>query len=112
MFNAFISMLRARYDFDLGRVLDFQFCVDNFMDLWHKLTGRDGIGNYFHLLDVGHVADQLLMHGNLYKYLQQGWEAVNKKAKKIFLTKTAMGGGTGGFGKLLTILLLFLREMF
>ena len=38
-FNAFMSMLRARYEFDPERILKFQDCVDKFMDLWHKLTG-------------------------------------------------------------------------
>ena len=71
LFNAFMSMLCARYEFDLERILDFQGCVDNFMDLWHKLTGGDVIGNYFYLLDVGHIADQLLMHGFFYRYSQQ-----------------------------------------
>ena len=65
-----------------------------------------------HLLDVGHVSDQLKLHSNLYRYSQQGWEAVNKKARKVYFTKTAMGGGSKSVGKLLPILEMFLRELF
>ena len=46
------------------------------------------------------------------RYSQQGWEAVNKKAKKAYFTKTAMGGGIKKVGKLLPILQMFMREIF
>ena len=66
-----------------------------------------------HMLDVGHVCDSLLIEGNLYRFSQQGWEAINKKFRKIFFNQTAMGGGRGGSNsKLLPVFYFFLREMY
>ena len=108
-----MQLLRARHHFTIERVLEFQKTVDDFMDLWHILTGRDGFGNYMHALDVGHVGEQLLAFGNLYRYSQQGWEALNKKFKHSFFYNTCRGGGRHGVqSKILSIMYMFLREMF
>lgn len=112
MFTSIMEELRSRENFEDERIRVLQNRIDNFMDKWHRLSGRGGSGNYMHCLDVGHICDQLFLHRNLYRYSQQGWEALNKKAKKIFFTKTAMGGGRSKSGKLLPILELFLRELF
>ena len=111
-FSSFMKLLRSRKPFTVTDILHLQNLIDCFFDIWHVIVGRDGYGNYMHCLDVGHVAEQLFIHGNLYLLSQQGWEAVNKKAKKIFFTKTSMGGGKGKYGKLLPILELFLRELY
>ena len=44
----------------------------------------------------GHVYDSLPVEGNLYCFSQQGWEAINKKIRKIFFNQTAIGGGARG----------------
>lgn len=107
-----MKLLRARHHFDEVRVLEFQESADKFYDLWLKLCGRDGVGNYMHSLGAGHVGEQLQKFGNLYRYSQQGWEAVNKKVKKVFFNQTSMGGGWhGGSSKIKPIMYLFLREV-
>ena len=67
LFNKFMETLRSRQFFTDDRIASFQSDVDDFMDLWHRLSGHGGVGNYMHLLDVGHVADQLRRHRNLYR---------------------------------------------
>jgi len=113
LYNKSMSLLRSRYKFDETMVLEFQETVDHFYDIWFELTSKDGTGNYMHMLATGHIGDQLTRLGNLYRYSQQGWEALNKKMKKIYFNQTALGGGCNGpTSKLLPIFHLFLREMY
>ena len=41
----------------------------------------DGMTNYKHALCTGHMVYFLLTNGNLYRYSQQGWEALNCRLK-------------------------------
>ena len=52
--------------------------------------------NYIHLLGSGHISEYLYRHRNLYRHLQQGWEAFNKLLKSFFFCRTGCGGGHGG----------------
>jgi hypothetical protein len=49
-------------------------------------VGVEGITNYLHMLGSGHIKYYMEIHGNLYKYSQQGWESLNAKYKHFFLT--------------------------
>ena len=87
------TLVCCRYKFDEAMVLEFQKTVNNFYDLWLKVTGKHGMGNYMHMLAMGHIGDQLTRFGNLHIYFQQGWETLNINMKKIYFNQTALDGG-------------------
>ena len=54
-----------------------------FFQTWIILYGRHRITNYIHMIGVGHMIGYMIKYGNLNKYSQQGWEALNALIKKI-----------------------------
>ena len=70
--------------------------ADNFFQLWVKLHGKNGIGNYLHMIGSGHIYVYMKRWGNLNKYSQQGWEALNALIKFFFFRRTNKGGGNSG----------------
>jgi hypothetical protein len=60
--------------------------------LWQK----EGITNYIHMIGSGHIADYLFKWKNLYRFSQQGWEAMNSLIKTFFFRRTSHGGGVRG----------------
>ena len=105
--------LRSRKPFKHVDVLDFQSLADRFGDLWIKVAGRDGMSNYMHDLIAGHCSYFLFRYGNLYRFSQQGWEALMKKMKGTFHFATQRGGhGSKMQSKILPICDFLLRELF
>ena len=51
--------------------------------MWRELTGRDGMTNYEHSMYTGHISHFLRLYGNLYRFSQQGFEAMMSKVKCI-----------------------------
>ena len=51
--------------------------ADNFYQKWIILTGQHGMTNYIHIIGAGHMLDYSKKRGNLTKYSQQSWEALN-----------------------------------
>ena len=76
-----------------------------FFQLWVQLHGRDGVTNYVHMIGSGHMLEYMKRWGNLTKYSQQGWEALNKLIKLFFFQRTNKGGGcsSGAKSKLIPI---------
>ncbi len=55
-----------------------------------------GVTNYLHLIGAGHLlCYQLKLYGNLYRFSQQGWEALNKLIKSQYHCKSNHGGCLG-----------------
>jgi hypothetical protein len=79
-------------DDDLNR---FQDLIDYFFKNYVRETGVQGITNYLHMLGSGHIKNYMEVHRNLYKFLQQGWEPLNSKYKKVFFGHTQRGGHYG-----------------
>jgi hypothetical protein len=48
------------------------------------------------MIGAGHVADYLYKWKNLYRFSQQGWEAMNSLIKTFFFRRTSHGGGVKG----------------
>jgi hypothetical protein len=73
-------------------IKSFQQKIDDFFILYVKQSGagKEGITNYIHMLGSGHMKYYMTIHGNLYKYSQQGWESLNEKFKLIFLIIPSM----------------------
>ena len=60
---------------------------------------KEGITNYLHMIGSGHIADYLYKWKNLYRFSQQGWEAMNSLIKTFFFRRTSHGGGVKGKSK-------------
>lgn len=99
--NYRISMvlLRKREDFTNESIAVYQDHADKFFQAWIKLWQKEGITNYIHMIGSGHVADYLYKWNNLYRYSQQGWEAMNSLIKTFFFRRTSHGGGVKGASK-------------
>ena len=52
------------------------------------------ITNYIHIM-VAHMAYWFEEHGNLYKFNQQGWEALNQLLHQFYFGNTNHGGSCG-----------------
>ena len=57
----------------------------DFFLLWVELYGHQGVTNYIHMIGSVHFDEYMSKWGNLNKYSQQGWEALNALIKLFFL---------------------------
>ena len=94
-FVAFWKLVDQKYDDLTDEEIDhahkhgqlfFAMCRDMF---------PERITNYFHLIGAGHITYYLDKHRNLYRFSQQGWEALNKLIKSQYHHKTNHGGCRG-----------------
>lgn len=81
-----------RNEFTDDDIERFQQQCDIFFGKWVDLHGTKGITNYIHMIGSGHLSYYLKKYRNLYRYSQQGWEALNKKIKEVFFNNTQKGG--------------------
>ena len=61
----------------------------------YVLMFPERITNYMHLIGAGHITYFLDKYRNLYRFSQQGWEALNKLIKSHYHHKTNHGGCQG-----------------
>ena len=92
-------LLRKRDDFSNAEIASYQNHADKFFQAWVRLWQIEGITNYIHMIGSGHIADYLYKWKNLYRYSQQGWEAMNSLIKTFFFRRTSHGGGVRGNSK-------------
>ena len=92
-------LLRKREDFTNTAIATYQHHADKFFQSWILLWQKEGITNYIHMIGSGHVADYLYKWRNLYRFSQQGWEAMNSLIKTFFFRRTSHGGGVKGASK-------------
>jgi hypothetical protein len=78
-------------------ITNFQLKIDDFFNAYVELSGagKEGVTNYLYMLGSGHIKYYMKMHGNLYKYSQQGWESLNENVKLSFFNHTQCGGNYG-----------------
>ena len=93
MYQPIMKKLRKRSNLTVLEINTLQQNIDVWYENWINLTGREGMTNYIHMLGAGHVQYYLLKKRNLYRYSNQGWERLNKRVKRCYLTKTQRGGG-------------------
>jgi hypothetical protein len=91
-----VAGLQSRKDFTDEDITLWQQGVDFFYTIWVDLHGMDGLTNYIHMLGAGHVGYYLRLYRNLYRYSQQGWEAMNDKIKTFYFRRTQRGGHANG----------------
>ena len=87
-----VEILLIRKQFSDKMIYEFQDKVDGYYKKWIKLTGRNGMTNYIHFLGSGHVAYYFFKYRNLYRFSQQGFEAMMGKIKAIYHRCTSRGG--------------------
>jgi hypothetical protein len=72
---------------------------NTFMQQWVDLYGATHITNYIHIIGSGHLPYFAKKYGNLYRFSQQGWEALNQMIKHYYFNNTNHGGSLGIEGK-------------
>jgi hypothetical protein len=80
----------------LGRKEDFieqdsvmaQYKISSLIIEMKKQFNHDAISNYFHILESGEVFRLLIRHKNLYKYCNEGSEAVNGQVQATYHRRT------------------------
>ena len=86
------QLMNCRVEFTDKIITKFQKLADNFFKGWVELNELAGVTNYIHMLGSGHLMEFLKRYRNLYKYSQQGWEHLNKRACGIYHRHTQKGG--------------------
>jgi hypothetical protein len=97
-YRSAMDLLRQKEDFTNDGIAMFQKHADLFFQNLVKLHGNAGVTNYIHMMGSGHVAEYLYKWRNLYRYSQQGWEAMNSMIKTFFFRRTNHGGAAGNKG--------------
>jgi hypothetical protein len=102
-----LEKMRQKDDFSREQIISFQGDVDEFAQVWMQLYGHSGMTNYIHMMMSGHLSYYMFKWKNLYRYSQQGWEALNSLLKTFYYRRTQRGGasnnGRGDKTKLLPI---------
>ena len=86
-----IKILLIWKPFSDKMIYKFQEKVDVYYTKWIKVTGRNGVTNYIHLLESGHVAYYIFKYQNLYWYSQKGLKVMMAKIKAIYHKCTPRG---------------------
>ena len=98
MADAFEQLMEAmdrKEDFTDDQIDDFHVLCNTFFDLYVDIFKGEGITNYLHIIGSGHLVYYLLKYRNLYKFCQQGWEALNQLLKQFYFNNTNHGGCQG-----------------
>ena len=94
---AMMRQMRQHSDFSDAQILTFHKKTAQFMDSYCSIYDNDSskITNYIHIIGAGHLTYYLRKYRNLYKFSQQGWEALNQKTKHYYFNNTNHGGNQG-----------------
>ena len=88
------NLARKGSDYTDQELTLFGHHLDHFFQLWVELHGRQGVRNYLHMIGSGHMLEYMRRWGNLTKYSQQGWEALNALIKLFFFAGQTKVVGT------------------
>ena len=95
-YRELIHFARQENDFSDEDIEEFHSLCGDFMGKWVTLTGTRNVTNYVHMIGAGHVIFYLIIFLNLFKYSNQGWEAMNQKLKRVYINNTHHRGNVGG----------------
>ena len=110
-------MQKKGEDYTPEELKTYQSHADEFFQIWVELHSRQGVTNYIHMVGSGHMYEYMKCWGNLTKYSQQGWEALNALIKLFFFRRSNKGGKNsagqaGSKSKLIPIAKLLQRRFF
>jgi hypothetical protein len=94
-YEAMMALMKKHDDFTDDEIDDLHKLTLPFMAKWVQLMNGDSITNYIHMVGAGHLTYFLCRYRNLYKFSQQGWEALNQKLKYFYFHNTNHGGCGG-----------------
>ena len=107
-----LKFMNRRTFFDESTIQEFQSLADEYSAMWRNITGRDGQTNYEHIIDTGHLSHYFRKYGNLYRFSQQGFEAMMSRVKCIYHRCTSRGGhGSKIRSHILQIVHFLIRSM-
>jgi len=92
-FKEALAIMGLKRDLSIEDADAFQDHIDSFYRFWIKTYGLEGCTNYIHLLSAGHIKEEMIELGNLYRYSQEGVEAMIALVKSYFFRRTMRGGG-------------------
>ena len=95
LWRELVEIVRQKEDFTDAQIDSFQHLCDIFFAKWVALHKESGVGNYVHMIGAGHFSYYLRKWRNLYRYSQQGWEALNSQIKTVYFRRTQRGGHKG-----------------
>ena len=112
VYNKMKLYLNRREEFSDEMIFEFQEICDDYCSQWAALSSRDGQTNYIHFIKAGHVSHFFFLYRSLYKYSQQGFEAMMAKIKSIYHKCTSRGGnGSENRSHILQVCHFLLRMM-
>jgi len=111
--RAFLILRKKDENYTQEELLQYKVDMNYFSSVMIKIFGRKMFTNYFHFIVSGHIYEYMKEWGNLNRYSQQGWEALNSLIKSFFFRRTNKGGGksTSKRSKLKPIGLLMQRRV-
>jgi len=83
MYNAAMKILQKKSNYTVDKIKKFQLLVDHSYLTFHSIYGKDIATKYWHMLSSGHIMWFMNCWGNLYRYSNQGWEALNQLMKSF-----------------------------
>ena len=87
-----MNILIQHQDLEDEEIDEFQWKIDQFAQGWIEINmGKEGVSNYIHDLNSGHVSDYLLHWMNLYAHSQQSWAALTFDVNKYWSLNTDQG---------------------
>lgn len=112
-YNEAMNILRKKgMKYTDDELKKFQFKIDSFANTAIPLYGKRMLTNYIHDLVSGHVQEFMKEWGCLFRYSQQGWEALNSLVKTIFFRRTNRGGTANTTrSKLIPVARVFQRRL-
>lgn len=90
-----METLRQHEDFTDEEIDSLHLQTNKFMRPHVDLLQGECLTNYIHIIGAGHLHYYLSKYRNLYKFSQQGWEAMNQKLKHFYFNNTNHGGSYG-----------------
>ena len=101
IFIPMMTKIEQKADFTDAEIDDLHKMTTSFFQLWVEMFNGRHITNYMHYIGAGHLAYYLQRFRNLYRFSQQGWEALNQLLKHFYFNNTNHGGdcGNGGLKK-------------
>ena len=91
-YHEVLKFLNRREEFSPQMIQEFQKLCDEYGQMWRDVAGRDGQTNYEHNISSSHCTHFFDLYGNLYRFSQQGFEAMMSKIKCIYHKCTSRGG--------------------
>jgi hypothetical protein len=97
--TALWKLIEQHDDYTDKQIDELHFHSTQFMSQWIDLMGPQHVTNYIHVIGSGHVTYFAAKYRNLYRFSQQGWEALNQLLKHYYFNNTNHGGSAGNGGK-------------